>query len=73
MMVKGLISVATGLVTFILVGQLVDTLVTGTDIGSVIIQNILSLAVAIGVVMLALTSFLKSDTGTNTGKGVDPY
>jgi len=56
---KGLISVAIGLVTFIMVDQLVTALVTGTDTGSTIIQNILSLAVAIGVVLLALTTFLK--------------
>gem|GEM_PF-5020686 len=58
-MAKGLISVAIGLVTFIMVDQLVSALVTGTDTGSTIIQNILSLAVAIGVVLLALTTFLK--------------
>lgn len=60
-MAKGLISVAVGLVTFIMVQQLVAALVTGTDTGSVIIQNILALAVAIGVVLLALTTFLKSE------------
>ena len=59
-MAKGLISVAIGLVTFIMVDQLVSALVTGTDTGSTIIQNILSLAVAIGVVLLALTTFLKN-------------
>lgn len=58
-MQKALISVAVGLVTFIMVQQLVEALVTGTDTGSVIIQNILALAVAIGVVLLALTAFLK--------------
>lgn len=51
---------AIGLVTFIMVDQLVSALVTGTDTGSTIIQNILSLAVAIGVVLLALTTFLKN-------------
>ncbi len=62
-MAKGLISVAIGLVTFIMVQQLVAALVTGTDTGSVIIQNILALAVAIGVVLLALTTFLKEGGG----------
>jgi len=42
-----------------MVTQLVEALVTGTDTGSVIIQNILSLAVAIGVVLAALMTFLK--------------
>lgn len=58
-MATGLIAVALGLVTFIVVTQLVDALVTGTDTGSVIIQNILGLAVAIGVVIGAFTTFLK--------------
>jgi len=56
---KGLISVAIGLVVFIMVQELVGALVTGTDSGSTIIQNVLALAVAIGVVILALTTFLK--------------
>ena len=59
-MAKGLISVAIGLVVFIMVTELVDALVVGTDTGSIIIQNILALAVAIGVVLMALTTFLKS-------------
>jgi len=59
-MTKGLVSVAIGLVVFIMVQQLVAALVTGSDSGSIIIQNILALAVAIGVVIMALTTFLKS-------------
>ena len=58
-MTKGLVSVAIGLVVFIMVQELVGALVTGTDTGSVIIQNILALAVAIGVVIAALMTFLK--------------
>ena len=56
---KGLIGVALGLVVFIMVDALVTNLITGGDTGSVIIQNILSLAVAIGVVIMAFTTFLK--------------
>lgn len=63
-MLRGLISVAIGLVVFIMVTELVAALVTGTDTGSVIIENILGLAVAIGVVIAALMTFLKP-----TGKG----
>ena len=48
-MAKGLISVAIGLVTFIMVDQLVTALVTGTDTGSTIIQNILSLGLLLGL------------------------
>lgn len=58
--IKGLISVAIGLVVFIMIQELVAALVTGTDTGSIIIQNILALAVAIGVVLLALLTFLKA-------------
>jgi len=59
-MIKGLIGVAIGLVTYIVVSQLVTALVTGTATGDVIIQNILGLAVAIGVVILAFTTFLQA-------------
>jgi hypothetical protein len=51
------------LVTFIIVQQLVGTLVTGSDTGSLLIINILALAVAIGVVVGALRSFLSGDKG----------
>jgi len=43
-----------------MVTELVSALVTGTDTGSVIIENILGLAVAIGVVIAALNTFLKT-------------
>ena len=59
-MTKGLLDVAIGLVVFILAKQLVTSLVTGTDSGSVIIQNVLALAIAIGVVIAALTTFLRT-------------
>lgn len=49
-MTKGLISVAIGLVVFIMVQQLVASLVTGTDSGSTIIQNVL----ALGFLLLGL-------------------
>ena len=58
-MTKGLISVAVGLVVFIMVRELVDALVTGTSTSERIITGILSLAVAIGVVIAALNTFLK--------------
>ena len=63
-MVNALITVAVGLVTFIVVGELVTTLVTGTDTGAVLIQNLLGLAVAVGVVIAALTILLKGGEGT---------
>lgn len=62
-MTKGLIGVALGLVVYIVVTQLVTTLVTGTGTGDVIIQQILGLAVAIGVVIFAFTTFLRGGGG----------
>jgi len=46
-----------------MVQQLVGALVTGTDTGSKIITNILALAVAIGVVIAALKTFLSGTKG----------
>ena len=48
-MTKGLISVAIGLVVFIMVQELVSALVTGTDSGSTIIQNVLALGFLLGL------------------------
>ena len=58
-MTKGRIGVAVGFVGFIMVKELVAALVTGTSTGERIITNILALAVAIGVVIAALNTFLK--------------
>ncbi len=59
-MVKGIEAVAVGLVVFILAQKLISTLVTGTDTGSVIIQTLVALLIAFGVVFLALRTFLSS-------------
>ena len=48
-MVKGIEAVAVGLVVFILAQKLIATLITGTDTGSVIIQTLVSLLIAFGV------------------------
>ncbi len=58
-MTKGLIGVALGLVVYIVVVKFVDALVTGSSTGDVIIQQILGLAVAIGIVIFAFTTFLR--------------
>jgi len=50
--------VAVGLITFILVQQLVAALITGTSSGEIIISTVLALVVAFGVVMVALRTFL---------------
>ena len=48
-MVKGIEAVAVGLVVFILAQKLIATLITGTDTGSVIIQTLVALLIAFGV------------------------
>ena len=59
-MTRGLLAVALGLVIFIMITTLIRTVVTGTDTGSVVIQNVLGLTVAIGIVIAALSTFLKA-------------
>jgi len=55
MSVKGLITVVIGVVAFVVIDTLIGKVITGTDTGSVIIQNLLRIIVAasilIGVVM----------------------
>jgi len=55
MSVRGLITVVIGVVAFIVVDTLITAVITGTDTGSVILQNLLRVIVAasilIGVVM----------------------
>jgi len=53
--VKGLITVVIGVVAFVVIDTLIGKVITGTDTGSVILQNLLRVIVAasilIGVVM----------------------
>lgn len=55
MSVRGLVTVVIGVVAFVVVDNLITSIITGTDTGSVIIQNLLRVVVAaailIGVVM----------------------
>lgn len=55
MSVRGLITVVIGVVAFVVIDELITAVITGTDTGSVIIQNLLRIIVAaailIGVVM----------------------
>lgn len=55
MTVKGLVTVVVGVVAFVVIDSLITNIITGTDTGSVIIQNLLRVIVAasilIGVVM----------------------
>lgn len=55
MSVRGLITVVIGVIAFVVIDSLITSIITGTDTGSVIIQNLLRVIVAaailIGVVM----------------------
>ena len=55
MSVRGLVTVVIGVVAFVVIDELITSVITGTDTGSVIIQNLLRVIVAaailIGVVM----------------------
>ena len=61
-MTRGLSAVAIGLVTFLMVTELLEVLITGTDTAAVILQDILPLTVAIGIVIGALLTFIKPRT-----------
>lgn len=53
--VRGLVTVVIGVVAFVVIDSLITNIITGTDTGSVILQNLLRVIVAaailIGVVM----------------------
>jgi len=55
MSVRGLVTVVIGVVAFVVIDSLITNIITGTDTGSVILQNLLRVIVAasilIGVVM----------------------
>jgi len=55
MSIRGLITVVIGVVAFVIIDSMISTIITGTDTGSVILQNLLRVIVAasilIGVVM----------------------
>lgn len=55
MSVRGLVTVVIGVVAFVVIDSLIINIITGTDTGSVILQNLLRVVVAaailIGVVM----------------------
>jgi hypothetical protein len=58
---NALLTIVVGLVTYIVANTLIDQLVTGTGTGDTLITNLLPLAIAVGVVLAALTMFVKAD------------
>lgn len=67
-MIRALEMLAIGVVCFILAQELVDNLITGTDIGSVVLQNITALAIAVGVSIAAILAVINiRGRGIKTG------
>jgi uncharacterized membrane protein YeaQ/YmgE (transglycosylase-associated protein family) len=58
---NALLTIVVGLVTYIVANTLIEQLVTGTGTGDTLITNLLPLAIAVGVVLAALTMFVKAD------------
>ena len=58
-MLRAIEMIAIGLFFFIVTRELTTTLITGTDSGSVVLQNALALAVAAGITIAALLGLTK--------------
>ena len=58
---NALLTIVVGLVVYVTASQLITSLVTGTGTGDTLIQTLLPLAIAIGVVLAGLTMFVKAD------------
>ena len=51
MTVRGLITVVIGAIAFVIIDKLISAIITGTDTGSTIIQDLLRLVVAAGILI----------------------
>jgi sorbitol-specific phosphotransferase system component IIBC len=58
---NALLTIVVGIVVYIAASTLITTLITGTGTGDVLIQQLLPLSIAIGVVIAGLTMFVKTD------------
>lgn len=54
MTVRGMISVVIGCVAFVIIDNLITSIITGTDTGSVLLQNLLRLIVAAVILVSAV-------------------
>jgi hypothetical protein len=52
-------AIVLGVVVYIVVQNLISTMITGTTIGDTLLTDLVPLAVAVGIVWAALSSFLK--------------
>ncbi len=51
MSVRGLVTVVIGVVAFVVIDSLITNIITGTDTGSVILQNLLRVIVAAAILI----------------------
>jgi hypothetical protein len=58
---NALLTIVVGLMVYVVANQLITTLITGTGTGDTLMQTLLPLAIAIGVVLAGLTMFVKAD------------
>jgi hypothetical protein len=58
---SALLTIVVGLVVYVVANELITSLVTGTGTGDTLLQNLLPLAIAVGVVLAGLTMFVKAD------------
>ena len=59
LMLRAIELVAIGVFFFVLTRELTTTLITGTDVGSVVLQNGAALAIAAGITIAALLGLTK--------------
>lgn len=60
MSVRGLVTVVIGVVAFVVIDSLITNIITGTDTGSVILQNLLRVIVAASILIGVVMSIGKS-------------
>jgi len=59
MSVRGLVTVVIGVVAFVVIDSLITNVITGTDTGSVMIENLLRVIVAAGIIISVVMSLGK--------------
>ena len=62
MSVRGLVTVVIGVVAFVVIDSLITNIITGTDTGSLILQNLLRVIVAAAILIGVVTSIGKSSS-----------
>lgn len=58
-MKAALLTIIIGIVVYIIANTMIGTLVKGTTTGDVLLQTLVPLAIAVGIVLAALGAFMK--------------